>query len=275
MKKFNFLSNKIIIESGNSKLKRKITHTDPVQNKKKIKTNIYESNTVPENSNFYGESTSNLENLNFTLSSKVFFLSGERDNVQVSVVLQNNVDYNLTVIKKVMFKDGYHFISGCSCNSGDDFLVLDESSVVFDFKDATPLEKCSHLKECLSMILRKFLISKNNVSETELQEILTKYCTHSNSNSHFFNHDNTLLATISHSDGLLLFIKKNNRYKCVLCNKNNSFKCRHFKNLLRDIPENQMLLEDNPELYMPMEVKTNPSSTLPLLSKQKFLGKKN
>lgn len=276
MKRKHVLSDKIIVRNN--------TGIINIINQQKLKKDKKESYTADAKQNNNSNNCDlNEKNLPITeystrsisfLNTKVISLSGIIDNVQVFVLFDNKKDYYIIIIKKLLFKDQFKFVSGCNCLSNDDFVLLNESSILYNSTEISPLQKCMHIKECIAKILQNFSINKTIDTEEDLQDILKNHCTHNITKKNFENDDNSLYATISNSDGLLLFVKKNGTWKCVFCKNNNAAKCRHFK-YINDCESSQNSLEASTDpIHQIQSMPIPPSRTLSLLSTKKFSGKK-
>lgn len=191
-------------------------------------------------------------------------LSNVIDDCQVFVYKEHK-RYFLIYIKKVAFKNKNAFIAGCTCNISDNFLVLNHtaSQYMYDHNEIM-LIKCTHIRQSVQNILNRF--NGEMKSEEKLQDDLVQFCSWKASQTTYFNDDNTICASLCNNDGMILFVSKNHKWKCVNCNMQDATKCRHGSLLDIDIVDSEHLVFDhvNDTEDMPS------SSSFELLSTTKF-----
>lgn len=255
MKKFNRKSQIVMRDSTGTFNVITKKHKGNQHEKKDIVYNVQEQEL-----NYYPNS--------FNRNIQTKCLSGAIDNCQV-FVLEEDKTYFLIFIKKVTLKNGDVFISGCTCDRDSDFIVLNETGMLYNRQEISRLIKCAHIKECIDLILERFSISNHLKTEDDMQNILLKHCTWVPTTSKFINEEATLYATLSSSDGILLFVLKNDKWRCHLCNFQVAYKCRHGQFLDIECYEQSYEYLDN-ELQ---EKQT--SERFLLFSKKKFSGKLN
>lgn len=237
--------------------------TIEMDTKKKKKNNDPEKKQNSDSSKLVEETS------NYSLIS----LSGTYDDCQVFVFIDKK-KYYLIFIKKVCFKNVEAFISDCSCNIVNDsnFLVLNQASQSYEFDDQKmKLIKCDHIEKTIDHIFDRFNAKIGN--EKNNQKHLSEFCSWSSEKQCYFNDDLTISATLSNVDGLMLFIFKNQKWKCVRCNWQDAFKCRHGKYL--DLPDSEtenVFSNDVFSTNIPENETVKSVTPLQLLSKQTFSG---
>lgn len=167
------------------------------------------------------------------LVSNVKCLSGPFDDSQ-AYVIPDQKSYVLVILKKVNFKEKAKFISGCSVcfNLNSDFLLYLEASKNYDSANGS-FAQCIHIRSALSEILNNFHCWKSTISIDEIQEFLTKNCVWENESNFFVTLKTPdFCGSLSSSEGIILFIKKKQKWRCGACQFKIAQKCRHGQNYI-------------------------------------------
>lgn len=196
-------------------------------------------------------------------------LTGTFDDVQAYVIPEDK-SFALVIIKKVLFKDTYKFITGCSvcCNLNSTFLLYLEASTNYMSSDCFDyFVECTHIRQALSSILNNFNFWRPIISVGEIQEFLMNNCIWEN-NSSFFVSDRRLdFCGKCNSDGIVLFKKNNKKWRCGACGFKLAAKCRHGHDLI--FPNER---DENDEIMLePEDENVFESNTI--LSINRFSGK--
>lgn len=200
-------------------------------------------------------------------TNKNVALTGMLDDCQVYVI---DTDV-IVMIKKVYFKDKQKFISGCSMcyNLNTDFLVFLQDSQSHDSKLFTNLCKCKHIIIALSEILSSFECWQSSVTEIDLQSFLAQHLIWESSTTFFVSEKKSMFCgLLSPNDGLLLFVLKKGKWRCVVDKYQVATKCRHGQ--LLDLPEKYD--EENDDCFLEPEPK-NITMSSQLLTSKRFTGK--
>lgn len=195
---------------------------------------------------------------------KNLLLSGCIDDPQVYVVKDDN-NLSLVMIKKVQFLDGEKYTAGCSTcyNINSNFLLYIDSPMYMK-NESSKLIKCKHIASTLACILETFGQWKPSIHEEEIQIFLEHHCTWTNSDVFFLNENHpTYCGAIDQMDGLILFVLKKDRWRCVTDKLQLASKCRHGQYIEYNI-------EYHPRPSNNVEVKLSP---FPIMEKQMFSSK--
>lgn len=203
-------------------------------------------------------------------TSKNVSLTGVFDDCQVYIVCDDT--YAMVIIKKVSFKDKQKFISGCNLcyNLNTNFLIFLADSQAHDSELSTNLAKCKHIKLALSEILNSFNCWQPSITEYDLQKFLEEYLIWENTSRFFVSEKNSIFCgCLSLNDGILLFVLKNGKWRCVADKYQVASKCRHGQ--LLDFPD-----KDNDEIECCLEPEPNNIEiSSQLLSSKCFIGEYN
>lgn len=241
----------------------------PQVNGKKQKTDNDKKDSEAETHINFSPSEINLQSASTSCNYSLICLSGAIDDCQVFVYIENK-QYFLVYIKKAYFQNREAFISSCTCDNSDNFLVLNDTAAqyIYDVYEVK-LIKCKHIRACVHNILDKFNCEMQN--ELKVQDDLIQYCSINLYRSNYFNRDHTICGALCNSDGLILFIKKNKKWKCVACNWQDSIKCRHGFLLDIDSPEPENPFSNN-SVNTTEHQSHHTTAQFEVLSKKKFSG---
>lgn len=207
------------------------------------------------------------------LSTHIISLTGDYDTTQV-LVIKDNGSYVLVVLKKVHFADKGLFIGGCSscCNLKSNFLLYLELSENFTSnQEDNYLGNCKHVRACLSEIIGKIdrCRWKPIISTKDAQDVLLSKCLLENNSNFFVSLE--FCASVESSEGLTLFINKNNKWKCDTCSCV-VHKCKHGqKHIFPAETRDTVETADNEETIVEKDIFQNKSN---MLSNTSFSGKK-
>lgn len=208
--------------------------------------------------------------LELPLSTHIISLTGDYDTTQVFIV-KDNGSHVLVVLKKVLFADKGLFIGGCSscCNLKSNFLLYLEFSENFTSnQENNYLGNCKHVRACLSEIIGKIDRWKPIISTKDAQTVLLSKCLLENNSNFFVSLE--FCASVESLEGLTLFIKKNNKWKCDTCSCV-VHKCKHGqKHIFPAEPRDTVETADTEETIVEKEIFQNKAN---MLSNTSFSGK--
>lgn len=199
-----------------------------------------------------------------TYNSKVLFISNIYDSIQAIVVSES-----LVVIRKFDFLEDSFYVFGCS-KCVDINLAFTTTLKVASTTKHTENVKCDHILGAIGSLLYYYGRWQSQISERELQRILSEYCyLQTNEQNEFYNElHKEYFGVVTSEYGCLLFKFKTNKWQCMTCNTA-ARRCKHGKSV--ELPEGEIVTVQ--EATSPKTSKTLVLSTFQISGKTSlFIG---